>query len=124
MDFVTPKRPARNVIVEDVILGYEPERGSPETWVTVLKPGFEADAAARGWPVYPRAQRDIALRHGTIVAWAHGWRIDGIHDLLFEGAPHIYQGVNKPLKIQAPNRFTKALGHHCVFLEMEAHEPP
>jgi len=111
---------ARNVISED-LLGYE-QHG--DKLVPVLASGFDRDAKARGWPSYPREQRGIALRAGTIVAWAHGWRIDGVHDLIFEGGPHVYQGSNKPLQIQPANRFTKILGDHAVFLVMETHEPP
>jgi hypothetical protein len=109
---------ARNVLSED-LLGYE-QHG--DKLVPVLSSGFDMDAKARGWPIYPREQRGIALRVGTIVAWAHGWRIDGVHDLLFENA--IPTSKEKPIKIGPCNRFTRILGHHDVMLEMETHEPP
>lgn len=118
--YVTPRAQiARGVITED-LLGYEPKDGQLEP---VFVRGFEADATARGWPVYSRAQRGIALRHGTIVAWAHGWRIDGVHDLIFEG-PTEYHPTPRPLVIQPADRFTRILGQQTVSLELKTHEPP
>lgn len=68
---------------------------------------FEEDARARGWPIYPRAQRSLALRSGTLLAWVHGWCIDGVHDLLMA---HVAGEPKPAIHIEKPTRLTRASG--------------
>lgn len=116
-----PNKPpiARNVFTDDLI-GYESRPDG--TLEMVVTNSFERDVVARGWRLYSRSQRSTALRAGTIVAMAHGWRIDGVHDLLFEQHQPFKEralDVNEPF-----TRFTLVRGGYEVSLDPSLYSIP
>lgn len=106
---------AMNIIPED-FLGYM-QVGTE--WEIVPGRRVEEGIVQRGWRLYSRSQRQTALRHGTIVAIAHGWRAFGLHETGF-----LYQGpLEKPFVIAEGNRFSRVTGAHAVNLVDEVTNP-
>lgn len=68
---------------------------------------FDEDARARGWPVPSLKRRTLALHSGTLLAWIHGWRIDGIHEHHFV---HLRVPEERVIHIEPTTRFTRISG--------------